>query len=174
MRRRWCSNSQQMQAALHAEIESAQPVCAGVSVALAPDYLPGLEGLLDRFREQYPHLNLRFRLLENDAVAAGVEQGSWMRGQMLDLGCCGQGWYGLLCGQTRPACWCRGTTPVGKERAAVRSAWAAGAAAQPAAGPLSPLVVWLRPGGLPRRQSWCPASTRHIIWCRTSSAPDPV
>ena len=45
---------QQMQAALHAEIESAQPVCVGVSVALAPDYLPGLEGLLDRFREQYP------------------------------------------------------------------------------------------------------------------------
>lgn len=82
---------QQMQAALHAEIESAQPVCVGVSVALAPDYLPGLEGLLDRFREQYPHLNLRFRLLENDAVAAGVEQGELDAGLVLDLGCCGQG-----------------------------------------------------------------------------------
>ena len=62
-----------------------------VSVALAPDYLPGLEGLLDRFRAQYPHLNLRFRLLENDAVAAGVEQGELDAGLVLDLGCCGQG-----------------------------------------------------------------------------------
>lgn len=34
---------QQMQAALHAEIQSAQPVRIGISVSLVPDYLPGLE-----------------------------------------------------------------------------------------------------------------------------------
>ena len=34
---------QQMQAALRAEIQSAQPVRIGISVALVPDYLPGLE-----------------------------------------------------------------------------------------------------------------------------------
>ena len=32
---------QQMQAALHAEIQSAQPVRIGISVSLVPDYLPG-------------------------------------------------------------------------------------------------------------------------------------
>ena len=31
---------QQMQAALHAEIQSAQPVRIGISVSLVPDYLP--------------------------------------------------------------------------------------------------------------------------------------
>ena len=38
---------QQMQAALHAEIQSAQPVRIGISVSLVPDYLPGLETQLD-------------------------------------------------------------------------------------------------------------------------------
>ena len=66
---------QQMQAALHAEIQSAQPVRIGISVSLVPDYLPGLETQLDKFRQQYPHIEMRFRLLENDAVADGVEQG---------------------------------------------------------------------------------------------------
>ena len=64
---------QQMQAALRAEIQSAQPVHIGISVALVPDYLPGLETQLDKFRQQYPHVEMRFRLLDNDAVADAVE-----------------------------------------------------------------------------------------------------
>ena len=67
---------QQMQAALHAEIQSTQPVRIGISVSLVPDYLPGLETQLDKFRQQYPHIAMRFRLLANDTVADGVEQGA--------------------------------------------------------------------------------------------------
>ncbi len=78
---------QQMQAALHAEIQSAQPVRIGISVALVPDYLPGLETQLDKFRQQYPHIEMRFRLMENDAVADGVEQGELDAGLVIDLGC---------------------------------------------------------------------------------------
>ena len=77
---------QQMQAALHAEIQSAQPVRIGISVSLVPDYLPGLETLLDKFRQQYPHIEMRFRLLDNDAVADGVEQGELDAGLVMDLG----------------------------------------------------------------------------------------
>ena len=76
---------QQMQAALHAEIQSAQPV--RISVSLVPDYLPGLETQLDKFRQQYPHIEMRFRLLDNDAVAEGVEQGELDAGLVMDLGC---------------------------------------------------------------------------------------
>ena len=76
---------QQMQAALRAEIQSAQPVRIGISVALVPDYLPGLETQLDKFRQQYPHVEMRFRLLDNDAVADGVEQGELDAGLVIDL-----------------------------------------------------------------------------------------
>ncbi len=78
---------QQMQAALRAEIQSAQPVRIGISVSLVPDYLPGLEMQLDKFRQQYPHVEMRFRLLDNDAVADGVEQGELDAGLVIDLGC---------------------------------------------------------------------------------------
>ena len=78
---------QQMQAALRAEIQSAQPVRIGISVALVPDYLPGLETQLDKFRQQYPHVEMRFRLLDNDAVADSVEQGELDAGLVMDLGC---------------------------------------------------------------------------------------
>ena len=78
---------QQMQAALRAEIQSAQPVRIGISVALVPDYLPGLETQLDKFRQQYPHVEMRFRLLDNDSVADGVEQGELDAGLVIDLGC---------------------------------------------------------------------------------------
>ena len=37
-----------------AEIQSAPPVRIGISVSLVPDYLPGLETQLDKFRQQYP------------------------------------------------------------------------------------------------------------------------
>lgn len=80
---------QQMQTALHAEIQSAQPVRIGISVSLVPDYLPGLETLLDKFRQQYPHVEMRFRLIENDAVAEGVEKDELDAGLVMDLGCCG-------------------------------------------------------------------------------------
>ena len=78
---------QQMQAALRAEIQSAQPVCIGISVSLVPDYLPGLETQLDKFRQQYPHVEMRFRMMDNDAVADGVEQGELDAGLVIDLGC---------------------------------------------------------------------------------------
>ena len=78
---------QQMQAALHAEIQSAQPVRIGISVSLVPDYLPGLETQLDKFRQQYPHIEMRFRLLDNDVVADSVEQGELDAGLVMDLGC---------------------------------------------------------------------------------------
>ena len=78
---------QQMQAALHAEIQSAEPIRIGISVSLVPDYLPGLETQLDKFRQQYPHIEMRFRLLSNDAVADGVEQGELDAGLVMDLGC---------------------------------------------------------------------------------------
>ena len=81
---------QQMQAALHAEIQSAQPVRIGISVSLVPDYLPGLETQLDKFRQQYPHIEMRFRLLDNDAVADGVKQGELDAGLVMDLGCAAQ------------------------------------------------------------------------------------
>ena len=78
---------QQMQAALRAEIQSAQPVCIGISVSLVPDYLPGLETQLDQFRQQYPHVEMRFRMMDNDAVADEVEQGELDAGLVIDLGC---------------------------------------------------------------------------------------
>ena len=78
---------QQMQAALRAEIQSAQPVCIGISVSLVPDYLPGLEPQLDKFRQQYPHVEMRFRMMDNDAVADEVEQGELDAGLVIDLGC---------------------------------------------------------------------------------------
>ena len=78
---------QQMQAALRAEIQSAQPVGIGISVALVPDYLPGLETQLDKFRQQYPHVEMRFRMMDNDAVADEVEQGELDAGLVIDLGC---------------------------------------------------------------------------------------
>ena len=78
---------QQMQAALRAEIQSAQPVCIGISVSLVPDYLPGLETQLDKFRQQYPHVEMRFRMMNNDAVADEVEQGELDAGLVIDLGC---------------------------------------------------------------------------------------
>ena len=78
---------QQMQAALHAEIQSAEPVRIGISVSLVPDYLPGLETQLDKFRQQYPHIEMRFRLMDNDAIADSVEQGELDAGLVMDLGC---------------------------------------------------------------------------------------
>lgn len=78
---------QQMQAALHAEIQSAEPVRIGISVSLVPDYLPGLETQLDKFRQQYPHIEMRFRLMDNDTVADSVEQGELDAGLVMDLGC---------------------------------------------------------------------------------------
>ena len=78
---------QKMQASLRAEIQSAQPVRIGISVSLVPDYLPGLETQLDKFRQQYPHVEMRFRMMDNDAVADDVEQGELDAGLVIDLGC---------------------------------------------------------------------------------------
>ncbi len=140
---------QQMQAALHAEIQSAQPVRIGISVSLVPDYLPGLETQLDKFRQQYPHIEMRFRLLDNDAVAEGVEQGELDAGLVMDLGCAAP----VLARTTLradPACLLvpRGHLLGKGECAAGRAAEPEGPSAQPAAGPVRPAVGGLRPGGL--------------------------
>ena len=97
---------QQMQASLRAEIQSAQPVRIGISVSLVPDYLPGLETQLDKFRQQYPHVEMRFRMMDNDAVADDVEQGSWTRVWSSIWAVLRRYWPALPCGQTLPACWC--------------------------------------------------------------------
>ena len=98
------------------EIQSAQPVRIGISVSLVPDYLPGLETQLDKFRQQYPHIEMRFRLLDNDAVADGVEQGELDAGLVMDLGCAAPVLARTTLRATRPACWCRGATPSGRRR----------------------------------------------------------
>ena len=140
---------QQMQAALHAEIQSAQPVRIGISVSLVPDYLPGLETQLDKFRQQYPHIEMRFRLLENDAVADGVEQGELDAGLVMDLARRLRCWPAPPCGPTRPACWCRAAIPSGRRSGCrFRLCGASGCCCQPAAGSVQPPVGCLRPGGL--------------------------
>lgn len=140
---------QQMQAALHAEIQSAQPVRIGISVSLVPDYLPGLETQLDRFRQQYPHIEMRFRLLENDAVADGVEQGELDAGLVMDLGTAAP----VLARTTLradPACLLvpRGHPLWEKERVPLSACGASGCCCPPAAGSVQPPVGCLRPGGL--------------------------
>ena len=104
---------QQMQASLRAEIQSAQPVRIGISVSLVPDYLPGLETQLDKFRQQYPHVEMRFRMMDNDAVADDVEQGELDAGLVIDLAVLRRYWPAPPCGQTLPACWCPGARVLG-------------------------------------------------------------
>ena len=140
---------QQMQAALHAEIQSAQPVRIGISVSLVPDYLPGLETQLDKFRQQYPHIEMRFRLLENDAVADGVEQGE------LD------------------ACWCRAAIPSGRRSGCRFRPCGASGCCCPACGRICSAPCGMPAPGRalrPTRRS-APASIRRTIWSRSSSAP---
>ena len=158
---------QQMQAALHAEIQSAQPVRIGISVSLVPDYLPGLETQLDKFRQQYPHIEMRFRLLENDAVADGVEQGELDAGLVMDLGTAAP----VLARTTLradPACL---LVPRGHpfwEKESVPSGCCC-----PACGRICSAPCGMPAPGRalrPTRRS-APASIRRIIWFRSSSAP---
>ena len=164
---------QQMQAALHAEIQSAQPVRIGISVSLVPDYLPGLETQLDKFRQQYPHIEMRFRLLDNDAVADGVEQGELDAGLVMDLGCAAQVLARttlradprLPAGAARPPL-------LGKERvplAALRGQRVLlPSLRQDLFAPLWDACA--KAGFAPDARS-APASIRPIIWCRSSCAP---
>ena len=162
---------QQMQAALHAEIQSAQPVRIGISVSLVPDYLPGLETQLDKFRQQYPHIEMRFRLLENDAVADGVEQGELDAGLVMDLGTAAP--VLARTGPTRPACWCRAAIPSGRRSGCRFRPCGARGCCCPACGRIcSALCGMPAPGRAlrPTRRS-APASIRRTIWSRSSSAP---
>ena len=106
---------QQMQASLRAEIQSAQPVRIGISVSLVPDYLPGLETQLDKFRQQYPHVEMRFRMMDNDAVADDVEQGELDAGLVIDLGCAAPVLARTTLRADLPACWCLGARVLDKE-----------------------------------------------------------
>ena len=159
---------QQMQAALRAEIQSAQPVRIGISVALVPDYLPGLETQLDKFRQQYPHVEMRFRLLDNDAVADGVEQGELDAGLVIDLGCAAP-----PCGQTLPACWCPGDTPSGKRSASRWQSCVGSGCCCPACGRICSARCGRPVPGRALRPTprSAPAFIRPTIWCRSSYAP---
>lgn len=164
---------QQMQAALHAEIQSAQPVRIGISVSLVPDYLPGLETQLDKFRQQYPHIEMRFRLLDNDAVADGVEQGELDAGLVMDLGCVAP----VLARTTLradPACL---LVPRGHpfwERSGCRWRRCGGSGCCcPVCGRTSLRRCGMRAPrrALPPTPRSAPASIRRTIWCRSSYAP---
>ena len=150
---------QQMQAALHAEIESAQPVRIGISVSLVPDYLPGLETQLDKFRQQYPHIAMRFRLLANDAVADGVEQGELDAGLVMDLGCAAK----VLARTTLRAD--PGGTRSGRKRAFPSPSCGTSACCCPACGRIClPPCGTAAPGqALRRTRRWAPASIRPTI-----------
>ena len=152
---------QQMQAALRAEIQSAQPVRIGISVALVPDYLPGLETQLDKFRQQYPHVEMRFRLLDNDAVADGVEQGELDAGLVIDLGCAAP----VLARTTLradPAC-----------LLVPRQSCAGSECCCPACGRICSVRCGRPVPGraLPPMPRSAPAFIRPTIWCRSSCAP---
>ena len=165
---------QQMQAALHAEIQSAQPVRIGISVSLVPDYLPGLETQLDKFRQQYPP--------HRDAVPpAGQRRCGRGRGAgRAGCGPCdGPGLCRTGAGPHHPAgrpglpAGAAGPPLLGKgERAAGRAAEPEGPSAQPAAGPVRPAVGGLRPGGLcAQRRDRPQLFIRRTTSCRSSSAP---
>lgn len=164
---------QQMQAALHAEIQSAQPVRIGISVSLVPDYLPGLETQLDKFRQQYPHIEMRFRLLENDAVADGVEQGELDAGLVMDLGTAAP----VLARTTLradPACLLvpRGHPFWEKERVPLSALRGQRVLLPSLRQDLFSPCGMPAPGRAlrPTRRS-APASIRRTIWSRSSSAP---
>ena len=164
---------QQMQASLRAEIQSAQPVRIGISVSLVPDYLPGLETQLDKFRQQYPHVEMRFRMMDNDAVADDVEQGELDAGLVIDLGCAAP----VLARTTLradPACLLvpRGTRS-GIRRASRWQSCAVSGCCCPACGRICsarcgrPAPGW----ALRRMRRSAPAFIRPIILCRSSFAP---
>lgn len=164
---------QQMQASLRAEIQSAQPVRIGISVSLVPDYLPGLETQLDKFRQQYPHVEMRFRMMDNDAVADDVEQGSWTRVWSSIWAALRRYWPAPPCGQTLPACWCLGGTRSGIRRASRWQSCAVSGCCCPACGRICsarcgrPAPGW----ALRRMRRSAPAFIRPIILCRSSFAP---
>ena len=164
---------QQMQASLRAEIQSAQPVRIGISVSLVPDYLPGLETQLDKFRQQYPHVEMRFRMMDNDAVADDVEQGELDAGLVIDLGCAAP----VLARTTLradPACL---LVPRGHafwiRRASRWQSCAVSGCCCPACGRICsarcgrPAPGW----ALRRMRRSAPAFIRPIILCRSSFAP---
>ena len=164
---------QQMQAALRAEIQSAQPVRIGISVALVPDYLPGLETQLDKFRQQYPHVEMRFRLLDNDAVADGVEQGELDAGLVIDLGCAAP----VLARTTLradPACLLvpRGH-PFWEKSASRWQSCAGSGCCCPACGRICSARCGRPVPGRALRPTprSAPAFIRPTIWCRSSCAP---
>lgn len=164
---------QQMQASLRAEIQSAQPVRIGISVSLVPDYLPGLETQLDKFRQQYPHVEMRFRMMDNDAVADDVEQGELDAGLVIDLGCAAPVLARTTLRADLPACWCPGGTRSGIRRASRWQSCAVSGCCCPACGRICsarcgrPAPGW----ALRRMRRSAPAFIRPIILCRSSFAP---
>ena len=163
---------QQMQASLRAEIQSAQPVRIGISVSLVPDYLPGLETQLDKFRQQYPHVEMRFRMMDNEGGGGGGGGGGRGGGGGWAGGGPG-GWPAPPCGQTLPACWCPGGTRSGIRRASRWQSCAVSGCCCPACGRICsarcgrPAPGW----ALRRMRRSAPAFIRPIILCRSSFAP---
>ena len=77
---------QALQTAMNADIRLDKPLRLGVSVALVPDYLPGLPDHLDRFAGSYPNLPITTLQLENDEAAPALLGGLLDACLVLDLG----------------------------------------------------------------------------------------
>ena len=165
---------QQMQAALHAEIQSAQPVRIGISVSLVPDYLPGsgdpagqVPPAVPPHRDAVPPAGQRCRGRRSRAGRAGRGAGH------------GPGLRGAGAGPHHAAG--RPCLPAGAARPPLLGK-GAGAAGSAAGGSGCCCQVCgrtcLRPCGTPAPRRVlrptprsAPASIRPIIWCRSSCAP---
>jgi protein-tyrosine phosphatase len=76
----------ELQAAMNADIHLSSPLHLGVSVALVPDYLPGLPHHLERFAASYPNLPISVLRLENDEATPALLAGALDACLVMDLG----------------------------------------------------------------------------------------
>ena len=77
---------QALQQAMNADVRLASPLRLGVSVALVPDYLPGLDRHLESFRRSYPNLPLEPLRLSNDEAVPALLSGALDACLVMDLG----------------------------------------------------------------------------------------
>lgn len=77
---------QALQRAMNADIRLERPLRLGVSVALVPDYLPGLNTHLASFAASYPNLPIETLRLDNDEAAPALLGGALDACLVMDLG----------------------------------------------------------------------------------------
>ena len=75
----------ELQSAMNADIRLEHPIRLGISVAVIPDYLPGLLGYLNSFMQSYPNLPVETIRVENDEAASALLSGTIDAGIVLDL-----------------------------------------------------------------------------------------